>query len=115
MQNTISIEELDKIRKIPMAFILGKGRSGTSLLQNMMDAHPAIIGPPESKFVVLLYPLFSHIKKWKESDILLFVDSLYIEPLFATLWHIDRKELTEKLLSIKDFADYSLLCKIVYY
>lgn len=115
MQNEIFIEELAKVKKTPMLFILGKGRSGTSLLQNMLDAHPGIIGPPESKFVVLLYPRFSHIKKWTKSDILLFVKCLYMEPLFATLWHVDREKLTTLLLSIKEYADYSLLCKIVYY
>jgi len=115
MNAEITREEFTKIKDIPMVFILGKGRSGTSLLQNMLDAHPAIIGPQESKFVVLLYPRFSHIKKWKKSDILLFVECLYMEPLFANLWHIDKNELTKKLLSVKDFADYSVLCKIVYY
>jgi hypothetical protein len=114
MDAEITIDTVDKIKKIPMLFILGKERSGTSLLQNMLDAHPAIIGPPESKFAVLFYPRFSHIKKWREADILLFVESLYMEPLFVT-WHINKKELTEKLLSLKAYADYILLCKIVYY
>lgn len=115
MHDGLPIEELNKIKAIPMVFIIGKSRSGTSLLQNMLDLHPAIIGPTESKFVVLLYPRFCRIKKWKEADILRFIESLYIEPLFARIWRIDRKELTEKLLSIKEYADYSLLCKIVYY
>lgn len=115
MNAEITREEFNTIKNIPMLFILGKGRSGTSLLQNMLDAHPAIIGPQESKFAVLLYPLFSDIKKWKKSDILLFVKCLYMEPLFANLWHIDKDELTNKLLSVMDLADYSILCKIVYY
>jgi len=115
MRNEIFPEELDRIRRIPVVFILGKGRSGTSLLQNMLDAHPAIIGPPESKFAVLFYPRFSHIKKWKESDVLLFVKFLYMEPLFSTLWHVDKKELTEKLLSVREYLDYGLACKMVYY
>lgn len=115
MNTEVDIEKHNPVSNISMLFILGKGRSGTSLLQNMIDAHPSIIGPPESKFAVLLYPRFSHIKKWKEKDILLFVETLYMEPLFAKLWHVNRKELTEKLLSIKDNANYSLLCKMVYY
>jgi len=111
----LTSDELKNINAIPMLFILGKGRSGTSLLQNMLDAHPGIIGGPESKFMVILYPRYKHINKWRESDILDFVDKLYMEPLFATLWHIDRKELTETLLSAKEVASYTLLCKIVYY
>lgn len=111
----ITVEEIEKINKIPMLFILGKGRSGTSLLQNLLDANPGIIGGPESKFMVILYPRYAHIKKWKESDIIDFVEKLYIEPLFATLWHIDKKELTNILLAAKDVASYPLLCKMVYY
>ncbi|HTA26360.1 MAG TPA: sulfotransferase [Bacteroidia bacterium] len=111
----ITPEEIEYIKKIPMLFIIGKGRSGTSLLQNLLDAHPQIVGAPESKFAVLLYSRFSHIKKWKERDILDFVDKLYMDPLFAAFWHVDRKELTDALLAVTAGADYSLLCKIVYY
>lgn len=98
-----------------MLFILGKGRSGTSLFQNMINAHPAIVGPPESKFALIFYPKFAHIKKWGEKDILRFIDCLYSEALFAGVWNVDRKELTEKLLAIKDEANYGLICKTVYY
>jgi protein-tyrosine sulfotransferase len=111
----ISVEELEYIRNIQMVFILGKGRSGTSLLQNLLDAHPAIVGGPESKFAVVFYPRFAHIKKWKESDIIDFIELLYIEPLFSTLWHIDKKELTKAFLSVAEYANYALLCKMVYY
>jgi hypothetical protein len=111
----LSIEEVKRIKTIPMLFILGKGRSGTSLLQNLLDAHPGVVGGPESKFMILFYPRFAHIKKWTEKDIIRFVEMLYIEPLFATLWHLDKKELTEILLYAKDIADYSLLCKMIYY
>lgn len=98
-----------------MLFILGKGRSGTSLLQNMLNAHPAIVGPPESKFALIFYPKFGHIKKWTEKDVLRFVECLYSEALFAGVWNVDRKELTEKLLAIMNEADYGLICKTVYY
>jgi hypothetical protein len=111
----LTTEEIKQIKAIPMLFILGKGRSGTSLLQNLLDAHPGIIGGPESKFMVIFHPCFAHIKKWKETDIIDFVEKLYMEPLFTALWHLDKKELTKILLSAIDFADYTLLCKIVYY
>jgi protein-tyrosine sulfotransferase len=111
----MTVKEIEYVKNIPMLFILGKGRSGTSLLQNLLDANPAIIGGPESKFAVVFYPRFAHIKKWKESDIIDFVELLYIEPLFATLWHIDKNELTKALLSVVEYADYSFLCKMVYY
>ena len=112
---SLSQEQINMLKNVPMVFILGKARSGTSLLQNLLDAHPKIIGGPESKFATILYPRFAHIKKWTEANILDFVDKLYLEPLFTTLWKLDRNELKELLLSVKDIADYSLICKIVYY
>ena len=111
----ITPEEVEYIKKIPMLFILGKGRSGTSLLQNLLNAHPRITAGPESRFAVIFYPLFGHIKKWKESDIIDFVNKLYLEPLFNLFWELDKNELTQTLLSVKDVASYELLCKIVYY
>jgi len=103
-----------EIKDIQMVFILGKERSGTSLLQNMLNAHPTIVAPSESKFAVLFYPKFGHIKKWSEQDVLRFADALYTEPLFAHVWHPDKKKLIDELLAVKDNADYGLMCKVAY-
>jgi len=116
ISQAITKEEIERIKKIPMLFIVGQGRSGTTLLQNLLNAHKGIIAPPlESKFIVLLYPRFSHIKKWKERDILAFVEILYIEPLFSSFWKINKENLITSLLSIKEHASYALLCKMVFY
>jgi protein-tyrosine sulfotransferase len=111
----MTIDEIEKIRKMPFVFTLGLGRSGTTLLQLLFDAHPNIVAPPESKFIILLYPRFHSIRKWTEEKILEFVDALYIDPLFSMVWSPDREKLSSDLLSAKDNADYSLLCKIVCY
>lgn len=111
----LTLQEINRIKNIPTLFILGKERSGTSLLQNLLDSHPNIIAPPETKFIPLLYPRFFHIKKWTEAAILKFVDALYREPVFADYWRLDKQKLTQILLSVKDYADYNLLCKVIYY
>lgn len=38
-----------------MFFIVGSARSGTTLLRMMLNAHPRVAVPPESRFVVELY------------------------------------------------------------
>ena len=38
-----------------MFFIVGSARSGTTLLRMMLNAHPEVAVPPESRFVVELY------------------------------------------------------------
>jgi len=106
----------DKIKGIPMVFILGLGRSGTTLLQSMLDAHPNVVAPPESKFILLLYPRFHSIKKWTEKDIKAFVEALYIDPLFGRYWGmVNKGKLLQDALNIKDYADYATLCKLVCY
>jgi len=108
-------EEADKIKNIPNVFILGKGRSGTTLLQSLLNAHPNIVAPPESKFVVLHGARFGKIKKWNETDVHEFVAALFSEFFFFYTWKQDRKQLTDFLLSAIDYLDYPLACKMVYY
>ncbi len=115
MDKEIVKEGFNKINNIPMVFIMGKERSGSTLLQTLLDGHPNIIAPPESEFIVLLYPRFGKIKKWTEQDIHNFIHELYKEPWMAKIWHIDRKHITLILLSIKDEANYATICKAVYF
>jgi Sulfotransferase family len=37
---------------LPFPFIVGRGRSGTTLLRTMFDSHPDVAFPPESHFIV---------------------------------------------------------------
>ncbi|MDX6586513.1 MAG: hypothetical protein QOI31_986 [Solirubrobacterales bacterium] len=43
----------------PAPFVVGVGRSGTTLLRLMLDAHPAVAIPPETHFAVRLVKRFS--------------------------------------------------------
>lgn len=97
-----------------MVFIVGFGRSGTSLLQELMNAHPHIIGPPEYSFIIYLYPRFGNKKNWSKQDVLDFADALYYRPVFS-LWNINKQQLNEKLLSVVTEADYALMCRTVFY
>ncbi len=115
MQETISIEEIKKIRAVPMLLIFGKGRSGTTLLQSVLNVHPAIAGPPESKFIMVLYPRFKRIKIWKKEDVYDFIEELFRFPTFNNRWHLDKELVTKYLLVAREILDYALACKIVYY
>jgi Sulfotransferase family len=44
--------------RMPVPFIVGVGRSGTTLLRLMLDAHPELAIPPETHFVPELIELF---------------------------------------------------------
>jgi hypothetical protein len=49
---------------VPILFVIGAPRSGTTMLEHMLDAHPAIQGGPEPH---LLTPL-AHLGYWSQVD-----------------------------------------------
>ena len=64
-------QEIDTIRNLPFFFILGRPRSGTTLLRTILDAHPNIVIPPENSYLIHLYFKYRHAGvKW-ESEIVL--------------------------------------------
>jgi hypothetical protein len=110
----LSLQEIDKISKTPLNFVVGKERSGTTLLQVMLNAHANIIAPPESRFIVLLYYRYGKTQVWTEEIIIYFCDDLFKEDLFRNFWGIDKKELVATLYSAKDQLTFSLVCKIIF-
>ncbi|MGH9119729.1 MAG: sulfotransferase family protein, partial [Acidimicrobiales bacterium] len=72
----------------PFPFLVGCGRSGTTLLRAMVDAHPDIAVPPESHFIVTL----SRGSFDRQS----FLDRLYASSRFE-LWELDRPVLETEL------------------
>jgi sulfotransferase family protein len=46
----------------PAPFVVGVGRSGTTLLRLMLDAHPAMAIPPETHFLPALIDAFSRLR-----------------------------------------------------
>lgn len=103
--------ELSRVKKIPMLFILGHGRSGTTLLQSLLNGHPNIIAPPEYEFIIYFYARFGKIKHFKKADIIEFIEAIYSDHPHFSIWLMDRDLLTEKLLSTAINNDYPFLCK----
>lgn len=51
---------MSKIEDLPRFFILGRTRSGTTMLRSMLDAHPNILVPPE-------FPVLTCVRKMKKT------------------------------------------------
>jgi len=111
----LSIADIERIDKTPMNFVVGKERSGTTLLQVLLNSHPNIVAPPESRFIILLHTRYGSIKQWTEKNITDFCNDLYKEILFRNLWSIRKEDLISWLLPAKEKLNYPLLCKLVFY
>lgn len=101
------------IKDIPVFFIVGRERSGTTLLQVLLDNHPNIVIPTESPFIRHLYRKYAHRARWSKNNVLEFFHDLLEEP-YMQLWHVDKEKLEHDLLSVTDPC-FASLCKTVYF
>jgi len=99
--------------QIPFFFIVGRPRSGTTLLRTLFDAHPNVAIPLECKFALDLYPRYGKIKSWTAGDIDVFFHDLQQQLLFDT-WTIDKDKLKADLDACTGVTSYSRICRIVY-
>ncbi len=104
---------MNNIQNIPVFFVVGRPRSGTTLLRTLFDAHPNITFPPECQFIINLYPRYGKINNWSEKEILDFYNDLIKEWLFDT-WKIDSRKLKDQLLKFTGSHSYGTICKVVY-
>ncbi len=104
---------MEQLNRIPFFFVVGRPRSGTTLLRTLFDAHPNVSFPPECQFIVNLYPKYGKIIDWEEKQILSFYHDLIEQWLFDT-WNMDLDKLKKTLLSYTGNHTYGTICKVVY-
>jgi hypothetical protein len=97
----------------PFLFVVGRPRSGTTLLRTIFDAHPNVCIPPECHLIINLYPRYGKVMEWNEKAILTFFEDLQRQWLFDT-WNVDQDELRDKLLKMKGSNTFGNVCKAVY-
>lgn len=102
----------EEVRQAHFCFIVGRGRSGTSLFQTILNTHPEISIPPECQFIMFLYNKYRKAS-WKINTIEAFYEDLWKEARFEN-WTLSKPLLKEKLLSLKEEATFAELCKTVY-
>ena len=94
------------INEIPMFFIMGRPRSGTTLLSTLFDAHHNVRIPPEFPIFLSLIQRFRKVKSWDEQTIIEFVNHIAKNDVFKhrTLenLNVDIEQLTRNLMSLKE-------------
>ncbi len=106
-------EEIEKIINTPFFFIIGRPRSGTTLLRTMFDAHPNVCIPLEHSNLIHLQYKFGRIRNWNKKRIL----SLFYEFTSNKMiqhWTYDKAKLKKSLLSAPQKSSFSDLIKIIY-
>jgi hypothetical protein len=91
----------------PPFFIVGSARSGTTLLRLMLNAHPEVVVPPESRFIAELWTGHDEV----EVDRLL--SKLEANPRFQT-WDLPIAAVKHEL-DDKTFAPYTEVMEAAYH
>lgn len=100
------------VSEVPLFFIIGRPRSGTTLLRMLFEAHPNVLVPPESPFIIILYKKYGHISFWDEPMIREFVDDIFKVRYFDK-WLISKESLVISLLEIKGERTFEEMVKQV--
>jgi hypothetical protein len=100
------------VRELPVFFIIGRPRSGTTLLRVLFEAHPHVLIPPESPFIISLYKKYGKINSWDEALIRDFCDDLFQQRYFDK-WLIAREDLYKDLLEEKGERSFQDMVKKV--
>lgn len=98
---------------IPIFFIVGRARSGTTLLRCFLDAHENINIPLECAFIIHLWPKYRNVNNWDTKRLNQFCDDLLKIPKFD-FWNLDENFLRSELLKCTGRKSYSNICKTVY-
>ncbi len=113
------IPDIDKIAATPMFFILGRPRTGSTLLRTLFDAHPNIIIPQEWPMLLLLHFQFGKVSLWDKPKLEAFYQALF-QPLRIPFWSIknwpgiDPELLHSNILQCEGQHSLETLLKVVY-
>jgi hypothetical protein len=94
-------------------FIIGNGRSGTTLLRTLFDAHPQVNIPLECQLIINLSKKFAKVKFWDAALINDFITEIYKQRRFSE-WKISKNTLKENLAICIGANSFSTIIKAVY-
>lgn len=107
--------QLTYIDSLQFVFILGRGRSGTTLISASLSKYEDLLATHEAQFMLVFYQKFSKKKQFSISDIEFILKHLWIrQSLMQFQWQIDMDELKKILLYHLKNLTYQRLCKIIY-
>ena len=107
-------ELIKNIGNLPLFFIIGRPRSGTTLLKTLFDAHPNVSIPIECPVFMALFNQYGGTKYWSKKTLTSFYDDLLKLKRFD-FWRIDLEKLKSNILACEGKNFYETICKLVHY
>lgn len=101
------------VKDIPMFFIIGRPRSGTTLLRTIFDAHPNVAIPLECRLISSLYYKYNRVKKWDRNQLEEFYRDVISLPKIET-WTLNKEQLREDIINADQNISFADLVKYVY-
>jgi hypothetical protein len=97
--------------ELPIFFVVGRGRSGSTLLRSLFDAHPHVMIPLESRFVQFLYYNYPSKKRWLPGTAQRAI--LDLEHGFEPP-KLNRTNLEKQVESLSPDLSFRKVCKLIY-
>lgn len=104
---------ITEVRNTPIFFIIGRPRSGTTLLRHLFDAHPNVNIPSECNYILALSRKYKHTEKFDRKTLEKFLEDLKQTKSYDTL-SMDDELLKKNVFSVPENITYPELCKIVH-
>lgn len=110
---------MQPVSNLPFFFIMGRPRSGTTLLRTLLDAHPEVKVPPEYPVLLDLYKQFGAKPIKNEHAKTRFLEA-FKQPLLFDFWkyvylNIQENELVNDLKTLSSEARFEEIIKLFYY
>lgn len=105
--------QIGNISNTPFFFIIGRPRSGTTLIQSILDAHPNVVIPGECPIILRIYSRYGHLEELNENTIETLIEAIKQLPGIE-FWPIDFNEVKQDLMKAKGKFDFQKIIKIIY-
>jgi len=107
------VDTISKNKTPNIAFMIGMGRSGTTLLTNMLNSHPHLVSTPENEFILFSHASFQNKNFENEMEVDAFLNIFkYDFNTEPSIWVPDKK--LKEDIKRKREKNFRNLCKLAY-